>query len=116
MQKILFVANAAPYGSERALSALRLAAALFTQRQVDMHIFLLSDAISMALANQKVCGIPSLGEQLSQLIELGARIYICRTCMEARGLENAEWLDGVVVGTMPDLARLTLDADKVISF
>ena len=51
-----------------------------------------------------------------ELIDAGARVYACRTCLDARGLSADRLLAGVEVGTMPILARLTLDADKVLSF
>jgi uncharacterized protein involved in oxidation of intracellular sulfur len=39
-----------------------------------------------------------------------------RTCAEARGLDQTRLLPGVKIGTMPELADWTLEADKVVSF
>ena len=117
MQKLLFMINASPYGSERSLSALRLITTLLGQDQPpQVKVFLLSDAVPTALANQKTAAPPNLGEMTAQIIELGAVVHVCRTCVEARGLENAAWIDGVAIGTMPELAQWTLEADKVVSF
>lgn len=117
MQKIVFMLNAAPYGSERVLSSLRLAAALCASEiPAQVRVFLLSDAVPLALAGQQVASGQSLGDMLDQLLAVGADVRVCRTCVEARGLQNAEWLDGVEIGTMPELAEWTLEADKVISF
>ena len=49
MQKILMIVHAPPYGSERVLSALRLATALVSQEEerVDLSVFMMSDPISV---------------------------------------------------------------------
>lgn len=117
MQDILFIINAAPYGSERALSSLRLATALLSKDPAPrIKIFLLSDAVPLALSGQKVATPPALGDMLEEIIDLGATIAVCRTCIESRGLENAKWINGVSIGTMPQLAEWSLEADKIISF
>lgn len=117
MQKLLFMINASPYGSERTLSALRLITTLLAQDPApQIKVFLLSDAVPTALAGQKTAAPPNLGEMLAEIISMGAAVHVCRTCVEARGLEKADWLDGVAIGTMPELAQWTLEADKVVSF
>lgn len=117
MQKIVFVLNASPYGSERTLSALRLAMALAdTDDKPQLHLFLLSDAVVTALAGQSVATGASLGEMLQDLLAAGAEVKVCKTCAVARGLEQADLLPGVGIGTMPELAALTLAADKLLSF
>lgn len=117
MQEILFMINSSPYGSERSLSALRLITTLLGHDQPpSIKVFLLSDAVPMALSGQKVAAPPNLGEMMAQIIDMGATVHVCRTCIEARGLENAAWLDGIGIGTMPELAQWTLDADKVVCF
>ena len=54
MQKILIIVHAPPYGSERVLSALRLATALASQEEerVDLSIYMMSDAVTVGLPNQ----------------------------------------------------------------
>ena len=54
MKKILFIINAPAYGSERMLSALRLANALVAQEDtpVALQIFMISDAVTVALPQQ----------------------------------------------------------------
>jgi uncharacterized protein involved in oxidation of intracellular sulfur len=117
MQKILITLNASPYGSERTLSGLRLASALLsTDPKPQLHLFMLSDAIVTALSGQVAATGESLGEMLQNLLEGGADLRVCRTCATARGINEERLIAGVKIGTMPELATLTLEADKVISF
>jgi uncharacterized protein involved in oxidation of intracellular sulfur len=55
-QKILIIIHAPPYGSERCLSALRVACALAGKEggdAPDMRVFLMSDATVLALPHQQ---------------------------------------------------------------
>ncbi len=83
--KFLFVLNDAPYGSEKAYNALRLAGALGRAEGAEVRVFLMGDGASCGKRNQKVPG----------------------------GYYNA---DGLARSTLDELARWTLDADKVLVF
>jgi uncharacterized protein involved in oxidation of intracellular sulfur len=52
--KILFIINDAPYGTEKAYNALRMAMSLQKEHveSVEVNIFLLADAVTCALPNQ----------------------------------------------------------------
>lgn len=52
--KILFIVNDAPYGTEKAYNALRMAMSLQKEHaeSVEVNIFLLADAVTCALSNQ----------------------------------------------------------------
>jgi len=54
MSSTLFILNDAPYGSERAYNALRLAAALAAREGQNVRMFLMADAVGCAKAGQKV--------------------------------------------------------------
>ncbi|WP_019101232.1 DsrE/DsrF/TusD sulfur relay family protein [Chromobacterium haemolyticum] len=117
MQTVLITLNASPYGDERALSALRLTLTLAQQAErCRVRLFLLSDAVVTALKNQKTAQAPTLGEMLTEAVELGAEARVCRTCADARGIHEDLLLMGVKIGTMPELAEWTLSADKTLSF
>ncbi|MCP9757960.1 hypothetical protein EGI20_01340 [Aquitalea sp. S1-19] len=117
MQNILFILNAAPYGSERTLSALRLATTLAADAaEPRLSLFLLSDAVVVAQSGQQVAAGLALGQMLEELLAQGVTVQACRTCLDARGIGAAQLLPGVEIGTMPSLAALTLAADKVLSF
>ena len=54
MQKIVIVANGAAYGSESLFNSLRLAIALREQEaDLDLRLFLMSDAVTAGLRGQK---------------------------------------------------------------
>lgn len=119
MQTVLFIIHAPAYGSERMLSALRLATAIAAQEveTVDLRLFMMSDAVTVGLPNQPVASAGGgLQQMLTDLIEHGAQIRLCRTCAQARGIADLELIPGVLIGTLPELAEWTLAADKVITF
>jgi uncharacterized protein involved in oxidation of intracellular sulfur len=53
---------------------------------------------------------------VQDLLAYGTEIKVCRTCAAARGIDQAQLIAGVGIGTMPELAELTLAADKLFSF
>ncbi|MFI4939802.1 MAG: DsrE/DsrF/TusD sulfur relay family protein [Burkholderiales bacterium] len=118
MQKILIIVHAAPYGSERCLSALRLATALAGNdgNKPEIRLFLMSDATVAGLPNQVDGSGNNLQGMIEQLVSDGVVIKLCRTCALARGLADLPLIAGVSIGTLPELAEWTLNADKVITF
>lgn len=118
MQKILIIVHAPPYGSERCLSALRLACAL-TGREKDrpeVRLFLMSDAVVVGLPQQQDGAGSGLQGMIEQLAGQGVPIRLCRTCALARGLGELPLIPGTAIGTLPELAEWALEADKVITF
>lgn len=118
MQKILIIIHAAPYGSERCLSGLRVAAALaaHTPSPAQVRVFLMSDASFVGLPNQKDGNGSGLQAMVEQLVECGVTIRLCRTCALARGLADLPLIAGLEIGSLPELASWTLEADKVLTF
>lgn len=119
MQNILMIVHASAYGSERMLSALRLATALMSQETetVELRIFMLSDAVTVGLAGQVAAEAGGgLQQMIETLVERGVQISLCRTCALARGIIDQTLIAGVRIGTMPELAEYTLAADKVLTF
>lgn len=118
MQNILIILHAPPYGSERCLSALRLATTLAAQEAdaPEVRLFLMSDATVLGLPNQVDGAGNGLQGLVEQLVGQGVPIKLCRTCAMARGLAELPLLPGTSIGTLPELAEWTLAADKVITF
>ncbi|MBB6575965.1 uncharacterized protein involved in oxidation of intracellular sulfur [Comamonas odontotermitis] len=116
-QKIVVIVHAAPYGSERCLSALRVATALAGHdSKPEVKVFLMSDATVVGLPNQHDGAGPGLQAMVETLVAEGVTIRLCRTCALARGLAELTLINGVSIGTLPELADWTLTADKVITF
>jgi uncharacterized protein involved in oxidation of intracellular sulfur len=115
--KILIIINDPPYGTERCFNALRLALALLKEEEKpEVSVFLMADAVLAAKSGQKTPdGYYNLGNMLIGVIR-HADVVLCGSCMDARGIQEVELVPGVIRGTMPQLADLTLAADKVLVF
>ncbi len=116
--KILFIINDAPYGSEKAYNALRMAMTLQKEHPgVEVQIFLMADAVSCALSSQLTAqGFYNIERMLKAVISKGGQVKACGTCSEARGIKGLALLEGVEISTMSQLARWTVEADKVLAF
>ncbi|EMM0380554.1 DsrE/DsrF/TusD sulfur relay family protein [Pluralibacter gergoviae] len=116
MQRIVIVASGAAYGSESLFNSLRLAIALKEQQQIDLKLFLMSDAVTAGLRGQK----PAEGYNIQQMLEIltaqSVPVKLCKTCTDGRGITGLTLVDGVEVGTLVELADWTLAADKVLTF
>lgn len=115
--KLLLIINDPPYGTERCYNALRLALAVLKESEKpDVTVFLMADSVLAAKSGQKTPdGYYSLESMLKSVIR-HADVVLCGTCMDARGIEDSELVSGATRGTMPQLADLTLTADKVLVF
>jgi uncharacterized protein involved in oxidation of intracellular sulfur len=117
MSTTLMILNEAPYGSERSYNGLRLAIALAKTEGQHVRVFLMGDAASCAKAGQKVPqGYYNVGDMLGMVARRGGEIGVCGTCMDARGMTEAELADGTRRGTLAQLAEWTLAADKLLVF
>lgn len=118
-QKILIIVHAPPYGSERCLSALRVATALAVrdaEPAPELRIFLMSDATTLVLPNQEDGAGNALRKLVEELTGRSIPFLVCRTCALARGLAELPLVQGARIGTLAELAEFTLWADKVITF
>ncbi|MBA4265134.1 MAG: hypothetical protein C0453_08640 [Comamonadaceae bacterium] len=95
MSSVLFILNDAPYGNERAYNGLRLAGAMTARADVQVRVFLMADAVGCAKAGQKVPGGFMLGKVLRE-----GEVALCGTCMDARGLNETDMVEGAR-GTSP---------------
>ena len=116
--KALFILNDPPYGSERCYNALRLAHALLKKDpETTVTVFLMADAVIAAKASQRTPdGYYNVERMLKRVLTGNGRILLCGTCMDARGLTDAEMMAGAQRSTMDELAAATVDAAKVLVF
>ena len=115
---ILLILNDAPYGSEKAYNALRMAMTLQKdQHEVQVQVFLMADAVTCALRNQSTPqGYYNVERMLRSIITKGGQIKACGSCSDARGLRDLALIDGVEISTMSQLVQWTVEADKVLTF
>ncbi len=116
--KVLMILNDPPYGTERVYNGLRLATNLLSKHeQVELQIFLMGDAASAAKSGQITPnGYYNVERMLSSTLRKGGEVSVCGTCMDARGLTEADLLDGAKRSTMDILGEMTVNADKVLVF
>jgi len=116
--KTLFIINHPPYGTEHCYNALRLAGALLKQDpKAGITVFLMADGVLAAKAGQKTPdGYYNVERMLRRVLVGKGEVLLCGTCMDARGLTEAEMMDGAQRSTMDALAEATVAADKVLVF
>lgn len=115
---ILIIINDAPYGTEKAYNALRMAMSLLKEyKEVDVNLFLLADAVNCALPGQETAsGYYNVERMLKSVINRGGKIKACGGCSKARGIANLKLIKGVEVSNMKEFAEWTVKADKVLTF
>lgn len=118
MQKILILINDAPYGSEKAYNGLRLANQLGKEHEdVEVRIFLMADAAFCAVPNQTTPnGFYNIERMIKLAITKGAKVKICGSCADARGIKNLTLIEGTEISTMAELTNWVVDSDKLITF
>ena len=119
MQKILIIINDAPYGTEKAYNALRMAMTLQKEHgeQVEVKIFLLADAVFCGLPEQKTPeGYYNIERMLKSVLRKGGEVKSCGGCSQARGIDQLKFIEGVQLSNMKEFAGWTVECDKVLSF
>lgn len=115
--KVLVILNDAPYGSERSYNGLRLAASLAKQSGVEVKVFLAGDAASCAKSGQKVPqGYYNVQSMLAVVTQRGGVIGVCGTCMDARGISEAELAAGTRRSSLDEWTTWTIETDKALVF
>ena len=115
--KYLFILNDPPYGTERCFNGLRLAQALLkSEPKPEIAVFLMADAVVCAKAGQITPNGYYNLERMIKSVARQAEVVLCGTCMDARGIGEAELVAGTARGTMGQLAGMTDAADKVLVF
>lgn len=115
--KYLIILNEAPYGSERSYNGLRLAGSLAKKEGVAVSVFLMGDAAGCASAGQTTpTGYYNIERMLKTLTAKAARIGICGTCMDARGIRPEMIAEGTHRSSLDELTAWTQEADKVLVF
>jgi uncharacterized protein involved in oxidation of intracellular sulfur len=116
--KVLIIINDAPYGTEKAYNALRLATQILKDFEgTEICIFLMADAVSCAIPNQKTPdGYYNIERMLKIVVNKSGAVKLCTSCVEARGLKEMKFIEGAGLSSMKELAQLTMASDRVITF
>jgi len=78
----------------------------------DRHI----ESIVNATIKEARAGCLVLERMLKLLVTKGAKIGVCGTCMDARGIKPESLVEGAKRSSMDELTAWTHDADKVLVF
>jgi uncharacterized protein involved in oxidation of intracellular sulfur len=117
MAKTLFILNDPPYGTERSYNALRLAGSLSKADGEHVRVFLIGEGAACAHGHQKVPqGHYNIEVMLKAVSKHGGEIGVCSSCMDARGISDAELVEGTQRSSMDELTSWTREADKVLVF
>ena len=118
MKKVLTLINDAPYGTEKAYNALRLAMQIQKDYEgTDLTVFLMADAVTCALPNQNTPnGYYNIERMLKAVLMKNGRVKLCGSCSEARGLKEVKLIEGVEFSTMKELTQLTMESEKIATF
>jgi uncharacterized protein involved in oxidation of intracellular sulfur len=116
--KTLILINDAPYGTEKAYNALRMAMMLQKEHaDMEVRVFLMADAVTCALPNQSTPqGYYNIERMLRSVISKGGLVKACGSCAEARGLKTLPLVEGVELSTMSELTQWTVDSDRLLTF
>lgn len=116
--KIFIIINDAPYGTEKAFNALRIANQLNKENpDAEVRIFLIADAANCAVAGQITPnGYYNIERMLKLSLNKGAKVKICGSCAEARGLINLSLIKGTEISNLAELTNWVLDSDRVLTF
>lgn len=114
--EFLIILNEGPYTNEKSYNGLRTGLQLLNQfSETKLNIYLFSDAVGCAVKNQRPSAAKyNAAELLTELLSKGAKIKLCKSCMDARG--SIELIEGVEISNMVEYAQWILASDKVISF
>lgn len=117
MPKTLVILNDPPYGTERSYNGLRVAGALAQREGEEVKVFLIGDASGCAKKAQKVPqGYYNTELMLRGVGRRGGEIGVCATCMDARGITDAELTDTTHRSTLEELTNWVQWADRTLVF
>ena len=118
MGKVLIIVNDAPYGTERAYNAFRLAVNLKKkQEDLELKIFLVGDASACAKqGHSPPPGFYNIELMLRQVLKRGGAVGVCGRCMVCRGIGDEELIEGAHRSSLDEWTDWTLWADKVLVF
>ena len=115
---LLMILNDPPYGTERTYNGLRLALNLLSKAEgARVTVFLMGDAVSSAKTGQQTPnGYYNVERMLRSVLSRKGEVLLCGTCMDARGIKEAEIVEGSCRSTLDELTQRTASAEKVLVF
>ncbi|MFN3405675.1 MAG: DsrE/DsrF/TusD sulfur relay family protein [Cytophagaceae bacterium] len=115
--EILFVINESPYGGEKSYNGLRTAVQLLIEdNSTIVNVFLMGDGVACSLSDQKPTSTSyNISTIISEIINLGGNVKLCKSCFDARGFSNMKLVEGVKISNMSEYAQLIIKCDKIFN-
>lgn len=77
----------------------------------------MAGSVICAFANQITPnGYYNVERMLKLALKKGAKVKICGSCVEARGLKTTQLIEGKEISTMTELTNWVVSSDKVLVF
>ncbi len=120
LMNILIIINDAPYGTEKAYNALRIANQITKDHpNTQLSIFLMADGVNCAISNQNTPnGFYNI--EIERMLKLstskGAKLLTCGSCLEARRLKSTTLVEKAEISTMAELTHLIIQSDRILTF
>jgi len=114
--KILIILNDGPYSNEKAYNGLRTGIQFLSQvKDAEVNFYLFSDSVACVAKDQKPSAAKyNAGDLVTELVLKGAKIKLCKSCLEARAINNL--IEGVEISNLKEYADWVVSCDKIISF
>ena len=121
MKTLTIILTDGPYISQYAEMAYKIASEALKLKVFQVNIFLYLDAVHVPKSGQKPSLFADTGRLFQELAERGAVVRACARCAAARGYSaeadgsSPDYLPGIKISSLYDLAEMLKDSDRVIS-
>ena len=82
----------------------------------EVKIFLYDESVVAASKDLKTTGKKRPSDMMKDLIQKGVEVTTCSACCLFRGIAKEMLVEGSQMGGLPDLAKMTSWADRVLNF
>ena len=115
MSKIAVMIFEAPYGSEKAYTALRFALTALVDGH-EVTTILIENGVLNGKKGQKPADYPNHLEYLDNAIEEGLKVIACGVCCNARGIAQDDLTKGITIVGMHEIVQACADSNQVVTF
>jgi tRNA 2-thiouridine synthesizing protein D len=121
LKTLTIILTDGPYISQYAEMAYKIASEALKLRLFLVNIFLYLDAVHVPKSGQKPSLFADTGRLFQELAGRGAVVRACARCAAARGYSaetdgsSPDYLPGIKISSLYDLAEMIKDSDRVIS-
>jgi sulfur relay (sulfurtransferase) complex TusBCD TusD component (DsrE family) len=86
------------------------------EKEHEVKVFLYDESVIAASRDVKANGEKRQAEIVRSLVEKGVEVTTCSACCILRGIAKEALVKGSQMGGLPDLARMTSWADRLLNF